>query len=205
MTEEDQCSLSEYQLALELEESHWNTSEWRNPDDITRGCSLSSSPLSVETSEGDSPVSIEAPDSDEEILEEEEVSDDTAVDNDYVRSILQSADLCILQSTLVNNAYNSEDRERNLFHLFFTKNYLETVCHWTAKELGMKGKRPCTAVEIYAYIGLELGMSLLKYNSIKSYWSKGCFIGHETFRDTMSHNCFESIRASARVYFYPNL
>ncbi len=48
-------------------------------------------------------------------------------------------------------------RERNLFHLFFTNNYLETVCHWTVEDLGMKGKRPCSAVEFYAYIGLELG------------------------------------------------
>jgi hypothetical protein len=175
------------------------TSEWRNPDDITRGCSLSSSIPSVATSKGNSPVSIEAPDSDEELLEEEEISDDTVVDNDYVRSILQLANLCILQPTLVNKVYDNEDRERNLFHLFFTKNYLETVCCWTAKELGMKGKRPCTAVEFYAFIGLELGMSLLKYNSIKSYWSKGCFIGHETFHDTMSRNRFESIRASARL------
>jgi len=117
------------------------------------------------------------------------------VDNDYVKSILQSANLHILQPTLVNNAYDSEDRKRNLFHLFFTKNYLETVCCWTAKDFGMKGKRPCSAVEFYAYIGLELGTSLLKYNSIKTYWSKGCFIGHETFRDTMSCNHFESIRA----------
>jgi hypothetical protein len=181
-----------------LEQLHWNTLEWRHPDDITRGCSLSSSPPSVATSEGDSPISIEAPDSDEELLEEEEYSDDTVVDNDYVRSILQSANLLILQPTLVNNSYDSEDRERNLFHLFFTKNYLETVCRWTAEKLGMKGKRPCSAVEFYAYIGLELGMSLLKYNSIKTYWSKECFIGHETFRDTMSRNRFESIRASAR-------
>ncbi len=70
--------------------------------------------------------------------------------------------------------------------------------HWTAKDLVMKGKRPCSAVEFYAYNGLELGMSLLKYDSIKSFWSKGCFIGHETFCDTMSRNRFESIRASAR-------
>jgi hypothetical protein len=72
------------------------------------------------------------------------------------------------------------------------------VFPWTAKDLRMKGKRPCSAVEFYAYNGLELGMSLLKYDSIKSFWSKGCFIGHETFCDTMSRNRFESIRASAR-------
>jgi hypothetical protein len=65
MTEEDQCNLLEYQLALELEQSHWNTSEWRHPNDITRGYSLSSSPPSAATSEGDSPMSIRAPDSDE--------------------------------------------------------------------------------------------------------------------------------------------
>jgi hypothetical protein len=121
MTEEDQCSLSKYQLALELEQSHWNTLEWKNPDDITRGCSLSSYPPSVATSDGDSPVSIKAPDSDEERLEEEEISDDTAVDNDNVRSILQSADLRILQPPLVNNAYDSEDREEPVSLIFLQR------------------------------------------------------------------------------------
>jgi hypothetical protein len=41
-------------------------------------------------------------------------------------------------------------------------------------------------------------MSLLKFNDIKKYWAKGSCLGHETFRETMSHNRFQKIRASVR-------
>ncbi len=90
---------------------------------------------------------------------------------------MNSADIHILQPTQANKAYDSPDKERSLFHLFFSKNFLKTVCQWTAEDMGVKGKRPCNASEFYGYIGLELGMCLLKYNTIKSYWSKVCFVG----------------------------
>jgi hypothetical protein len=49
------------------------------------------------------------------------------VDNANVRDILQSADLHILQPDQFSLAYHSNKPELNLFHLFFTKTYLETV------------------------------------------------------------------------------
>jgi len=30
-------------------------------------------------------------------------------------------------------------------------------------------------------MGLELGMSLLKFKDMKSYWARGNFLGNETF------------------------
>jgi hypothetical protein len=50
--------------------------------------------------------------------------------------------------------------------------------------------------EFYAYVGLELGMSLLCFNDIKKYWAEGNFVGHETFHHTMSRIRFQEIRSS---------
>jgi hypothetical protein len=61
-----------------------------------------------------------------------------------------------------------------------------------------KGHKRCSSKEFFAYIGLELGMSLVKYNDIKSYWASGCFVGHDTFRDCMSRTGFQNIRSAAR-------
>jgi hypothetical protein len=61
------------------------------------------------------------------------------------------------------------------------------VCKWTNEVLVGKGKKDCGIKEFYAYIGLELGVSLLKFNEIKRYWAQGCFLSHET--------CFEEICA----------
>jgi hypothetical protein len=44
--------------------------------------------------------------------------------NEYVRRILRSADLHILQPGLVSAAYNAPDWELSLFHLYLTRDYL---------------------------------------------------------------------------------
>jgi len=41
-------------------------------------------------------------------------------------------------------------------------------------------------------------MTLLRYNSIKLYWSTGDFLGHNTFHDTMFRNYFKNICSSVR-------
>jgi hypothetical protein len=82
-----------------------------------------------------------------------------------------------------------------LFHLFFSKTFLEAVWDWTNEVLVSKGKKSVSTKEFYAYKGLEMGMSSVKYNALKSYWSKGQFLGHETFKETMSRNCFMEVRS----------
>jgi hypothetical protein len=52
-----------------------------------------------------------------------------------------------------------------------------------------------------AYIGLELAMSLIKIGSIYQYWEASRFSGHHDFRETMSRNDFQMIRAS--IQFHP--
>jgi hypothetical protein len=93
-----------------------------------------------------------------------------AVDNEYVRGILRSAILHILQSGQVSAAYDKVDREVELFHLFMTKKYLETVSRCTNKVLVEKGRKPIYVKEFFSYVSLELGLSLLKFNGIKKYW-----------------------------------
>lgn len=52
-----------------------------------------------------------------------------------------------------------------------------------------------------AYVGLELAMSIVKIGSIEAYWMEARFKGHGDFRDTMSRNDFQAIRAS--IQFHP--
>jgi hypothetical protein len=89
-------------------------------------------------------------------------------------------------------------QEVHLFHLFFTKSYLEGVRKWTGDVLVSRGKNNLVMNELLAYVWLELGMSLVKYNSIRSYWASGAFLGHETFRETMYKNRFGEIRSCVR-------
>jgi hypothetical protein len=112
-----------------------------------------------------------------------------------VKKLLQSSDLHILQRGRVCAAYDSEAWELNLFHLFFSKTFLEAVGEWTNEVLVSKGKKSVSMKEFYAYMGLEMGMSLVKYNTLKSYWSNGKFLGHETFKETMSRNRFMEVRS----------
>jgi len=49
-----------------------------------------------------------------------------------------------------------------------TKTFLDTVWRWTNESMGRKGRRRCTKNEFFAYIGLEMGMSLMKFNDIQS-------------------------------------
>ncbi len=48
--------------------------------------------------------------------------------------------------------------------LFFPNDYLTNVCGWTNEVLAKRGHSSCTVKEFFAYMGLELGMSLIKYN-----------------------------------------
>jgi len=47
----------------------------------------------------------------------------------------------------------------------------------------------------FAYIGLELGMSIISYHGIEQYWASSIFQGNPTYSNTMSHNQFQLIRS----------
>jgi hypothetical protein len=59
------------------------------------------------------------------------------------------------------------------------------VSKFSSEVLERRGKKALQPNEFLGYIGLELGMSLLKFNSLRSYWRSGAFMGHDTFKDAM--------------------
>src|SRR5687767_5835756 len=52
------------------------------------------------------------------------------------------------------------------------------------------------------YLGLEMAMSLISYNSIADYLKTGIFTGNEDFKSTMSCDQFKHI--CANIIFRPN-
>jgi hypothetical protein len=123
---------------LDLVQKAWLCSVWRIPsvhsfkcDDESGSDDLNSA--GVEWSSGsNSPCENEVLESEVvDVAEEEDIDvvnmDANVVDNANVRDILQSADLHILQPDQFSLAYHSNKPELNLFHLLFTKTYLETV------------------------------------------------------------------------------
>ena len=151
-----------YQGLLEIEQDSWVFDDWCNPrnppahrcgeDDVSGGDDASDDGSSRSSSSS--------------VREDGNDNINTNDTNEYVRRILRSADLHILQPGLVSAAYNAPDRELSLFHLYLTRDYLNRVCEWTNEALLAKGRTECSPKEFYGYIGLELGMSLLKFNSI---------------------------------------
>jgi hypothetical protein len=170
-----------FDSAPSFEQEAWLCSEWRHPSvDNFESEEVERSPGS------NSPGGLELEESDlidgaEEVDVDIGPANANVVDNAYITSILESANLHILHPGQVSLAYRSEKLELNLFHLLVLEK----------KEL-----KSCTSLEFFACIGLELGMSLLKYNSIKSYWGNGSFLGHETYKQCMPQNRFQQIRAS---------
>ena len=168
--------------AAVLEQDRWSFSEW------------TSAPVVAEVIDQDGLECYESGSCSSESSQSVHLSSGNA----YVKKLLQSADLHILQPGRVCAAYDSEARELNLFHLFFSKTFLEAVGEWTNEVLVSKGKKSVSMKEFYAYMGLEMGMSLVKYNALKSYWSNGKFLGHEMFKETMSQNRFMEVRSCVR-------
>jgi hypothetical protein len=158
MDDLDPLSSKEISSILPIEQDGRNCSEWVCPGTSDNYDTKANSPKSVDSNESDSD------DVDPVVFNEIALN---AVDNEYIRGILRSADLHILQPSQVSAAYDKAEKEVELFHLFKTKNYLETVSRWTNEILVKKGRKPVYVKEFFSYVSLELGMSLLKFNDIK--------------------------------------
>jgi hypothetical protein len=119
--------VSPYDCSVELEQGGWQCSQWTNP--------------AVDVAEGQhSPVpSIDADEFSEYSGSDRDTEGGDTCDNNFVNGILRGADLHILQPGQASGAYNSNGQELNLFHLFFLKNYLETVCKWTNEVMVSRG------------------------------------------------------------------
>ena len=115
----------------------------------------------------------------------------------YVESIKKPSGLQILQSRRVRAAY-AERKEAGLFQPFLSLNMINNIKNWanTSSKLG----KQITEIEMHAYAGLEMAMSLIRLNKIKDYWSKKMFQGHKDFTQTMSRDRFLKIMSCVRFY-----
>jgi hypothetical protein len=153
---------------LEQEQERWDLSKWGHP--IAEGGSLSSSPSLLQGEDEESSESEKEPDNG---------ANGDPYGNSYVRKLRDSTDLHFLKPGAVYSAFDGDEKELGFFHLIFTKNYFETTRQWTNEVFVGKGKKTCSVKEFFAYIGLELGMSLIKFNDIKKYWAQVCFLGRD--------------------------
>ena len=122
-------------------------------------------------------------------------------DNPYIQKLCDDSFLSILQRSRVENAFHNEQREKALFQLFLSPTLWDSMLVWTNKEFERKGKSVILLDKLMAYVGLEIGMSLVQIGSISSYWSTKPFSGHPDFGNTMSRTDFQRIGGS--LQFHP--
>ena len=121
--------------------------------------------------------------------------------SEYVDLLGRYTGLHIIHEAKAKRAFEAKHkRELELFYLFFKKDFFETLRSWLNEKLKEKksSKHQYASVgkdEFNAYLGLEMGMSLVQFNSIRQYWGEGAFLGHPTFTETMGRNRFMTIRS----------
>jgi hypothetical protein len=88
------------------------------------------------------------------------------------------------------------DPVRKLFELFLPKRFWDAILQWTNDNLVEKLKKLITKEQFFAYIGLEVAISINPLDDIKDFLSTKKFFGVQDFRDVMSRNQFQLIRGS---------
>ena len=123
------------------------------------------------------------------------LSKSESFDNQYIKDIINESSPKILRPNMVVNAFK-RNGVLGLFHLFITNDLLRTIVYWTNANIddGAASTKPITLPELKRYIGLEIAMSVVKFNQIQDYWSNDRFLGHPDFQDTMGRQRFTDIR-----------
>ena len=127
-------------------------------------------------------------------LDDLDSSDYVSSRSSYIQGLVNQSALHLLQPLRAKKALEGPYKELGLFFLFLTQTYLETVRNWTNERMIRKGLAEITKEQLLAYLGLEMGTSLLRMNEIKEYWSTGPFMGNETFKNSMTRKRFIDIR-----------
>ena len=124
----------------------------------------------------------------EDLLQDFESEDDQQVknvSNEFLSSLESSSGLKVLQRVRCMKKLKTQDYS-GLVSLFFGDKMIDTIWKFTNVRLIQKGYKKTTKKMFRAYIGLEMAMSIVHFNNIKSYWRTGVFVGHEDFKSTMS-------------------
>ncbi len=102
-------------------------------------------------------------------LDNLESSPHVSLKNLYIQGLMHQSALYLLQPLRAKKALEGPYEKLGLFFLFFMQTYLEIVCKWTNKQMIWQGFAEITKEELLAYLGLEMGMSLVRMNEIKEY------------------------------------
>ena len=130
-------------------------------------------------------------------MTEEDVQE--SCENPYIKELTANSRLHLLQPDRIKQAYN-QNKELGLFRLFLSKSFFKCVLRWTNEALNNDGRKPVSESKLWAYIGLEVGMSLVQMNDISAYWETKMFSGHSHFINVMSRDDFETIRSHLSVH-----
>jgi hypothetical protein len=83
-----------------------------------------------------------------------------------------------------------------LFHLFMKKSFLGIVLRSCMNNhLIADGKKELPERKYLAYIGFEMAMSIVQFNTVDEYWKKDMFLGHIDFQHVMSRDDFQNIQS----------
>ncbi|CAN0060613.1 unnamed protein product, partial [Heterosigma akashiwo] len=121
--------------------------------------------------------------------------------NAYVAETVANAGIRLRHPQRVRQA--AESGPLGVFHLFLKPSFFAAVFKWTNKEIEGRGGDPVTTEQFMAYVGLEIATSIVHFNNLKDYWSKGMFRGYPDFKNVMSRTTFQNIRGSLK--FYPSI
>jgi len=95
--------------------------------------------------------------------------------NNYLNKLFVSGGIHVNHSSKVLSIMRGDDCELELFFLFLTKAFFSAVRKWMIDKLNSSHQSRVKCLKVsssemfYAYIGLELGMSIISYNDIEQY------------------------------------
>jgi hypothetical protein len=124
--------------------------------------------------------------------------------NPWLQAFVQRTQLHIRHPLTTAKVYETEG-VLGVFHMFMHKNFLNHMRNWTrnkAKAAGL-GLRGLPEELFYAYVGLDVAMSLVKFSTLSKYWSNGMFEGHPDFQKVMGRDLFVNIRS--HLQFHPSV
>ena len=119
--------------------------------------------------------------------------------NEYTKTIESYTDLHVVQEKKILEAYHNRG-PLELFYIFLPKQFLQKGQKHEQIILEKKGILEASITDILGMIGLELGISLCKLNTIKDYLSTEPFGSSTTFRKTMSNDRFLKLRVNLSFY-----
>ena len=129
-------------------------------------------------------------------IDDDDVNRDNATPRGpYIAKILQQLSLKLLQEPRIKKAYKDHGY-LGLFCLFITRSWFEAMRTWLNMKRKEKGLDAVNEYIFNAYVGLEMAMSLVRMNTIDSYWRDEMFMGQKDFKETMSRPKFTSIRSN---------